>query len=436
VASLSSGQHGRRVQFISHDGKRKTLYLGKLPLKAAESVRSRVESILACQVTRTPIDRDTAQWIAGLSPEMRAKLARVGLVEKPENATDSTLGAFLVSYSKGRVDLQGSSRLTHGHVIRNLLSFFDPKRELRTITPADADAFRVYLVTQGLSENTARRRIGFCRQFFRAAMRSGAFPKSEANPFAHIPASVIENTERMRFIERAVVDDVLKACPNGQWRAMVALARYGGLRVPSEPLALKRSAIDWEKRRITVKVPKLHRIPNKSTRIIPLFPELIEPLREAIAEYPDSEWVITKYRDPASNLASSFDRIVESAGHPSWPKPWTNMRSSRETELAEEYPIHVVCAWIGNSPDVAVRHYLQLRPEHWSKAAGDPTQNPTRQESATVGSALQGDSDNATDNTPIAKRDGESRASKRKRNSRRTTRPSGFIGRSIWIPQF
>jgi hypothetical protein len=31
---------------------------------------------------------------------------------------------------------------------------------------------------------------------------------------------------------------------------------------------------------------------------------------------------------------------------------------SRETELANEFPIHVVGEWIGHSVDVARKHYL------------------------------------------------------------------------------
>jgi hypothetical protein len=51
-----------------------------------------------------------------------------------------------------------------------------------------------------------------------------------------------------------------------------------------------------------------------------------------------------------------------------WPKLWHNMRSSRQAELAEIFPSHVVCAWIGNSQDVAEQHYLQLTEAHFSKA--------------------------------------------------------------------
>jgi hypothetical protein len=34
------------------------------------------------------------------------------------------------------------------------------------------------------------------------------------------------------------------------------------------------------------------------------------------------------------------------------PKLFQNLRSTRETELAECWPEHVVCAWIGNSKAV------------------------------------------------------------------------------------
>jgi hypothetical protein len=36
--------------------------------------------------------------------------------------------------------------------------------------------------------------------------------------------------------------------------------------------------------------------------------------------------------------------------------PFQNLRSTRETELAEAYPIHVVIAWLGNSDNVAREH--------------------------------------------------------------------------------
>lgn len=62
-------------------------------------------------------------------------------------------------------------------------------------------------------------------------------------------------------------------------------------------------------------------------------------------------------------------RIIEKAGLKPWPKLWQDLRSTRETELAESYPLHVVCAWIGNSQPVAAKHYLQVTDDHFEQAA-------------------------------------------------------------------
>jgi hypothetical protein len=49
-------------------------------------------------------------------------------------------------------------------------------------------------------------------------------------------------------------------------------------------------------------------------------------------------------------------------------RTFQNLRSSREPELAESFPIHVVTKWLGNSPKVAMKHYLQTTEEHFAKA--------------------------------------------------------------------
>jgi hypothetical protein len=46
------------------------------------------------------------------------------------------------------------------------------------------------------------------------------------------------------------------------------------------------------------------------------------------------------------------------------------MRASRQTELQREFPIHVVCSWLGNSPQVAQQSYLLVTEDDFAKAAG------------------------------------------------------------------
>jgi hypothetical protein len=54
-----------------------------------------------------------------------------------------------------------------------------------------------------------------------------------------------------------------------------------------------------------------------------------------------------------------------------------NPRSTRQTELGEEFPLHVVCAWIDNSQPVAAKHYLQVTDEHFTVAAADKPEEET-----------------------------------------------------------
>jgi hypothetical protein len=52
-----------------------------------------------------------------------------------------------------------------------------------------------------------------------------------------------------------------------------------------------------------------------------------------------------------------------------WPKLFHNLRASRETELASEYPIHVVCNWIGNTAAIAAKHYWTVRDQDFERAS-------------------------------------------------------------------
>jgi len=363
--------------FTDGDGRRRTLHLGKANLRVCTAYKSRVESILASKAARISLDSETAKWLSELAPPDRRRLAAVGLLEADSIADDVALGEFIDRYLDGRVDVKASTKVVMGHTRRCLLDHFSPDRSLRSFTPADADSFRIYLKMEGLAENTIRRRIGIARQFFTAAIRARLLTE---NPFDEIPASMIANEQRMRFVTREDSAAVLNACPDDQWRLLFALARFGGLRTPSESLHLKFSDVDWERGRITITSPKTEHHPGKAQREIPLFNEL-RPFLRAVHESAPSGVVhyITRYREQTQNLGTQLGRIIRKAGLEVWPKLWQNLRSTRETELLDEgYPIQVVCKWIGNSQPVAMRHYLQVTDEHFERATRT-TQNPTQQ---------------------------------------------------------
>ena len=64
-------------------------------------------------------------------------------------------------------------------------------------------------------------------------------------------------------------------------------------------------------------------------------------------------------------------RIIKRAKLTPWQRTFQNMRSTRETELAEHFPMHVVNKWIGNTESVAVQHYLQVTSDHFERAGSE-----------------------------------------------------------------
>lgn len=183
---------------------------------------------------------------------------------------------------------------------------------------------------------------------------------------------------RQRFTDRDMVQRLLDAA-NPTWRTIIALARFGGLRCPSEVLSLEWRHVDGERGRMTVPSPKTERYDGKENRTIPLFPALRKHLEESfeLAE-PGQTHVIggdhlAKATRPTGwkscNLRTTFGKLIKRAGLKPWPRLFHNLRSSRETELLEEFPVHVVALWMGHDAKVSLKHYAQTTDEHFERAS-------------------------------------------------------------------
>lgn len=375
MASIGNDSNGRkRILFAAGDGKRKTIRLGRASAKQANSFRLKVEALIGGGITGH-LDDEVSRWIAGLNQTMHGRLAAVGLL-RPRLST--RLGAFIDDYITVRCDVKPGTTVVYSQTKRNLVNHFGTDKELREITTGDADAWRtVHLIgKEKLSDNTVRRRCGIAKQFFKTAVRKNLIA---SNPFADLKAATLENRKRDRFISRSDMEKVITACPDAQWRAIFILARYGGLRCPTEILALRWEDIDWAAGRITIHSAKTEHHEGKEERVIPLFPELRPVLLELFeAAELRAVHVITRYQLKNKNLRTQSGKIIKRAGLKLWPKPFQNLRSTRETELADVVPEHVVCKWIGNSKVVARAHYLQVTDEHFDRAVEGAAQNPAQ----------------------------------------------------------
>lgn len=309
MASLIKGKDGSKaIQWSDGNGGRPMVYLGKTTVKAAGTIRLHVEDLVHASIAGTSPKPATSAWVAGLSDQFHRKLERVGLVQPREKADPTELGAFLEAYIASRTDLKPNTIRHLNDVKRKMIEYFGAGKDLASITPADGDEFRLWL-SERVGPNSVRRWMGRAKQLLKQAVRKRLIPE---NPFQdQADTSVRPNRERDHFISREDAQKVIDACPNVEWRVIVALSRFGGLRCPSEHLALRWEDVDWANNRLHVRSPKTEHHEGRDSRVIPLFPELKEALDEAWTLLGDdsAEFVITPLpgREPEPTNAVPTD---------------------------------------------------------------------------------------------------------------------------------
>jgi integrase len=371
MASVVNDPRGRkRILFFDATGERRPIYLGRMSKRDAHEIKNRVEEIVNAAILGQALERNTAEWVAKIGNPVHVKLAAAGLVapRDPSDKKQMQLAALLDSYIAGRTDVKPRTRINLVVCRARLVEFFGADKPVDAVTTADAKDWEIWLKKR-YAKGTIGRTIKRAKQFFQAAIDRELISK---NPFGKIKPPSQVNESRKFFVTLETAQTVLDACPDAEWRLLFALSRFGGLRCPSEHLALTWSDVDWERNRFRVVSSKKEHLEGEGVRWVPIFPELRPYLDEAYDQAPDgARFVIHRYRDGDKNFRTRFMRILRRAGLEPWPKLFQNLRASRETELAEAYPIHVVCAWMGNSSLVAQKHYLQVTEEHFAKAAAD-----------------------------------------------------------------
>ena len=151
--------------------------------------------------------------------------------------------------------------------------------------------------------------------------------------------------------------------------------------------------IDWNDGLILVHSPKTEHHEGRETRLIPLFDELYQPLRDAWDMADEGEEYVLPYTRVVSGAALRKPVVaaIEAAGATAWPKLFVALRATRDTELREQEPGYVVDDWIGHDEAVAKKNYSQITDKHFGKYNKKAKQNPKQQVAATTCNELQQD---------------------------------------------
>ena len=234
--------------------------------RQAEPVKLRVEDLVAAKLSGGSPSDETCRWLANVDFALIDRLASAGLAEPREKTTCPGLREFAERIRDSKSNLKPNTVRNYDQTIRRLVAYFGENRPIDSIDCGDADQWPEQMLKDGLSPATVGREVKRARQFFRVAVRRRLI---EENPFTEVSAPAQVNTSRSHFVTRDTTEKVLTACPDVEWQLIVALSRYGGLRCPSEHLALRWGDIDWENVQINVPSPKTEHLPSGSYRTIP-----------------------------------------------------------------------------------------------------------------------------------------------------------------------
>ena len=348
MATLTKRTRGGSLMFeiqFCADGRRKTIPLGKnYTEKTARELLEVVEILLHCQKNGIEYPgKKTVGWIESAPGEIQDKLAKAGLIEQPHR---KTTGELWTAFRAAKRDIKDSTLEGYDRAEDRFFLFFGRDEPLSGQTQARMEQWKDYLQVDapcgrskvpGFAKSTTAGTISKAKAVFNWAVRVGWIEKS---PLDGVGRGSFVNEENDRIVTMDEYHRLLDACPCRDWRVIIALARIGGLRAPSEVLRLRWSDINWSSpARFTVTSTKTERYKGKGCRVVPLWDELHVELRELFESESSegTEFVINRYRAPErTNLGTQFGRIVKLAGIEPIPRPFDNLRMSRSNEVYAE----------------------------------------------------------------------------------------------------
>jgi len=376
MAKKSNDKKSRIVAFNDHQGHRQYIRLGQVNQHTYEYVKCRIRDIVRSKKYRGDLKEETVKWLTEIPDALHEKLAKYGIVQ-PRNA--EPLEDFLKT-RLAKKKIKDSTRKKYSTAVTNLVGFFG-NVSLETITADQAENYREYLVDEcGYSQASVSKEISIAKGFFHNAKKRRLVTE---NPFQDVLMGSQENKARQFYVTMEITNRLIDACADAKERLIIALARFAGLRIPSELIELKMSDLHWDKHQFIVHAPKTAAYEGKEVRIVPIFKVLEPYFLDACRTVPVGEDRIYPEIDKNTSKGSWIARLFKKAGVVPFPKPFVNMRSSCATDLSSHFPGYRCEYWLGHSAKIADKHYRQITDDHFVDAAN--TCSLYSQESATNG---------------------------------------------------
>ena len=323
---------------------------------------------------------ENVEWACDQKPRIVDYLSELGLIQPrepdapvavPAAPMAPTIEDWFDTFIQGRQGSAGT-KTVWTRSKKQAVKFFGKNCTIDSITTGDAITWYERMRngdSKGkgkLAEATARKMVGVARQVFKRALK---FKHITENPFADDELKTTVGHRDKRYVDIAEIQELLKILPSAEWRAVVVFARFAGMRVQSELPLLKWSDVMWSENWFVVRVsPK-----TKTTRRTPIFPEIRQALEDLLPITGDSEYVLNVLRRKSTNWRTPLEKMMIRAGLQPWPALFNTMRASGETDIARTHGLQCAVQWVGNSVQIAMKHYVRATPEDFRKAASQDT---------------------------------------------------------------
>ncbi|MGC6448540.1 MAG: tyrosine-type recombinase/integrase [Rubripirellula sp.] len=358
MASLETSEGGYYKLKTIFKGKRRTIYLGRVSKRDAQTIKINVEQLQSSRVAGVAIAPMQALWLSEITgSKLHDRLVELGLADQAQRASeDITLVDFWSEYIDSQHMAEQTSYL-YANTLRDISGFFGAEKLIKDITSDDVRKLRSWFQKRGQAEATWRKKLSRLKTILGAAIKQGVI--SGNNP-VEMPTSAYANKAKRVFIESETIEAVLPEASQSL-KTVLILCRYGGFRL-NEALQFRLEWVDWKNHSMTV-----HSKKTPPIRKCPLFPVVRDHLKSLSRK---KGIAAAGYEGKTDALArKELGVLLDKKEIARWPRLFQQLRSSRLSELLQDYDLASVASWLGNSPKVAAEFYLTERQSAFLDAA-------------------------------------------------------------------
>jgi integrase len=428
-----------RFLFTTKDGKQTAIYLGNIAKKEAEYQSRFIENLVDVTKQRDFLKPETMVWLNRIPSNMKEKLINNGLLESKKDDIKKTItlgklvDRFLNSpYITGSIKTETKNNIKV--TMKKLTDYFGNDKTIDSITAEDVIRLQNYLYNKKkengkkcYAESSVTRWIKRFRHLLSWYLKQDDCCITK-NVFSEMKTKGnMTNKTRTEYISKDTVAKLLSVCKNTELRFAIFLARYLGLRIPSECISLHWKDISFggKYQKVTIH-GKQTKSEDDSIRDIPIF-ECIRPFLVELFYYNKCDSFIQKlkeegiidieqclkdfnkydsffktlFRDNGSKYVSDMvakypagqdfvfsasfrqrksrsNQIakLKAKAKVSFQKNFQNLRVSFEMDLLQEgYNESQVMKWLGHTKEVSIKHYQSDYWDNWDTATGCNSSN-------------------------------------------------------------